>query len=97
MGDTLTKSGQDYLRFSKAALGVWFNGEAQVFIRKFEFDGRVEFEEIPNIPKYGQRVEDVGKYKRRDLKPTHNLKPQFRAIRYYLAAPDFVTIKSAIL
>ncbi len=77
---------QDYLRFSKAALGVWFNGEAQVFIRKFEFDGRVEFEEIPNIPKYGQRVEDVGKYKRRDLKPTHNLKPQFRAIRYYLAA-----------
>ncbi len=77
---------QDYLRFSKASLGVWFNGEAQVFIRKFESNGRVEFEEIPNIPKYGQRVEDVGKYKRKDLEPTHNLKPQFKAIRYYLAA-----------
>jgi len=77
---------QDYLRFSKASLGVWFNGEAQVFIRKFESNGRVEFEEIPNIPKFGQRVEDVGKYKRKDLEPTHNLKPQFKAIRYYLAA-----------
>lgn len=77
---------QDYLRFSRASLGVWFNGEAQVFIRKFESNGRVEFEEIPNIPKYGQRVEDIGKYKRKDLQPTHNLKPQFKAIRYYLAA-----------
>ena len=77
---------QDYLRFSRAALGVWFNGEAQVFIRKFEHKGRVEFEEIPNIPKYGQRIEDIGKYKRKDLKPTHNLKPQFKAIRFYLAA-----------
>lgn len=77
---------QDYLRFSRANLGVWFNGEAQVFIRKFESNGLVEFEEIPNIPKYGQRVEDIGKYKRKDLQPTHNLKPQFRAIRYYLAA-----------
>lgn len=77
---------QDYLRFSRASLGVWFNGEAQVFIRKFESKGRVEFEEIPNIPKFGQRVEDIGKYKRRDLQPTHNLKPQFKAIRYYLAA-----------
>lgn len=77
---------QDYLRFSRASLGVWFNGEAQVFIRKYESNGRVEFEEIPNIPKFGQRVEDIGKYKRRDLQSTHNLKPQFKAIRYYLAA-----------
>ena len=41
---------QDYLRFSKAFLGVWFNGEERLFLRKIEKAGRVDFEEIPNIP-----------------------------------------------
>jgi type I restriction enzyme M protein len=44
---------QDYLRLSKAQLGVWFNGEERLFLRKIESDGRVDFEEIPNIPKFG--------------------------------------------
>ena len=77
---------QDYLRFSKAFLGVWFNGEERLFLRKREKSGRVEFEEIPNIPQYKQRVEDVGKFKRKDLKTTHNLKAAFKAVRNYLAA-----------
>jgi type I restriction enzyme M protein len=77
---------QDYLRFSKAFLGVWFNGEERFFLRKVEKSGRIEFEEIPNIPQYGQRVEDIGKFKRKDLKPTHNLKSTFKAIRNHLAA-----------
>jgi type I restriction enzyme M protein len=77
---------EDYLRFSKAFLGVWFNGEERLFLRKFEKDGRVEFREIPNIPLYGQRVEDIGKFKRKDLNPTHNLKSTFKAIRNHLAA-----------
>lgn len=78
---------QDYLRFSKAYLGVWFNGNERFFIRKIETKkGIIEFEEIPNIPQYGQRVEDIGKFKRKDLKPTHNLKTTFKAIRNHLAA-----------
>lgn len=40
---------QDYLRFSKAFLGVWFNGDERLFLRKVEKDGRIEFEEIPKI------------------------------------------------
>ncbi len=56
------------------------------FLRKFEQQGRVLFEEIPNIPKSGERVEDVGLYKRSDLKPTENLKPVFKSIRNFLAA-----------
>ena len=39
---------EDYLRFSKAGLGVWFNGEERLFLRKFEKGGRIEFQEIPN-------------------------------------------------
>ncbi|MCF7825627.1 MAG: N-6 DNA methylase [Candidatus Marinimicrobia bacterium] len=76
---------QDYLRFSKAPLGVWFNGEERLFLKKLEKSGRIDFEEVPNIPKYGQRIEDVGKYKRKDLKKATNLKSVFRAMRNYLA------------
>lgn len=77
---------EDYLRFSKAYLGVWFNGEERLYLQKIEKDGRILFEEIPNIPRYGERVEDIGKFKRKDLKPAENLKPTFKTIRNYLAA-----------
>lgn len=77
---------EDYLRFSKAYLGVWFNGEERLYLQKIEKDGKVIFEEIPNIPRFGERVEDIGKFKRKDLRPADNLKPTFKAIRNYLAA-----------
>ncbi len=77
---------QDYLRFSKAYLGVWFNGEERLYLHKIEKEGKTFFEEIPNIPRYGERLEDIGKFKRKDLKPAENLKPTFKTIRNYLAA-----------
>ncbi|MDD5547825.1 MAG: N-6 DNA methylase [Candidatus Pacebacteria bacterium] len=88
---------QDYLRFSKAFLGVWFNGDERLFLRKIEKNGRIEFEEIPNIPQYGQRVEDIGKFKRKDLKPTHNLKATFKAIRNHLAANTVGATRDEVL
>ncbi len=88
---------KDYLRFSSAYLGVWFNGEERVFLRKIYKSGRVEFENIPNIPVFNQRVEDIGKYKRKDLKPTHNLKTTFKAIRNYLAANTVGATRDEVL
>jgi type I restriction enzyme M protein len=88
---------QDYLRFSKASLGVWFNGEERLFLRKIEKEGKIYFEEIPNIPKFGQRVEDVGKFRRKDLKPTHNLKATFKAIRNHLAANTVGATRDEVL
>ena len=41
---------QDYLRFCRAQLGIWFNGDERLYLRKYEKDGLVMFEEIPNIP-----------------------------------------------
>jgi type I restriction enzyme M protein len=76
---------QDYLRLSKAKLGVWFNGEERLFLKKIEQNGEVLFEEIPNIPKKGQRLEDIGKFKRKDLQIPHNLKLVFKTIRNHLA------------
>lgn len=88
---------EDYLRFCKAQMGVWFNGEERFFIRKYEKDGKVMFSEIPNIPQYGQRLEDIGKFKRCDLKPTHNLKAVFRAIRNHLAANTVGATRDEVL
>jgi len=34
---------QDYLRFSKSYLGVWFNGEERLFLRKIEEAGKIKF------------------------------------------------------
>lgn len=77
---------EDYLRLSKANLGVWFNGSERLFLRKIEKGGQVIFDEIPNIPKAHQRIEDIGQFKRKDLKPTHHFKTIFKSIRNHLAA-----------
>ena len=77
---------EDYLRFSTSRIGVWFNGNEKLFLKKNETKGKIYFEEIPNIPKYGERLEDVGLYKRKDLLIAHNLKSVFRTMRNYLAA-----------
>ena len=77
---------KDYLRFSTAEVGVWFNGNERLYLRKIEKDGLVDFYEIPNIPRYGQRVDDIGLFERKDLIPATNLKATFRTIRNYLAA-----------
>ncbi|MDR1544755.1 MAG: N-6 DNA methylase, partial [Prevotellaceae bacterium] len=89
---------ENYLTLSKAYLGVWFNGDERFFIRKFVKDnGEIYFKEIPNIPKFGQRVEDIGLYKRQDLKPTHNLKAIFKSIRNHLAANTVGATRDEVL
>jgi len=88
---------EDYLRLSRASLGVWFNGEERLFLRKFEKSGKVIFEEIPNIPLVNQRVEDIGKFKKKELKPTHNLKAIFKSIRNHLAANTIGATRDEVL
>lgn len=89
---------KNYMTLSKACLGVWFNGEERFYLYKQNTEnGRVLFSEIPNIPKYGERLEDIGKFKRSDLKTTHNLKSTFKAIRNYLAANAIGATRDEIL
>lgn len=89
---------ENYLTLSSAHLGVWFNGEERLFIRKFvKPNGEVYFEEIPNIPKYNQRLEDIGQFKRSDLQPTHNLKSIFKSIRNHLAANTVGATRDEVL
>lgn len=89
---------ENYLTLSKANLGVWFNGDERFYLFKQNTDdGRVLFKEIPNIPKFGERLEDIGAIKREDLIVTHNLKSTFKAIRNYLAANAIGATRDEIL
>ncbi|MFY9227944.1 MAG: N-6 DNA methylase [Candidatus Microsaccharimonas sp.] len=88
---------EDYLRLSKAKLGVWFNGDERFFLKKIEKNGTVLFEEIPNIPQFGQRLEDIGYFLRKDLRAAHNLKVIFRAIRSHLAGNAVGTTRDEVL
>jgi type I restriction enzyme M protein len=75
-----------YLEMSPAIIGAWFNGESHAYIQKVRHrDGHIEWKPLPNIPRKGQRVEDIGLYKRKDLKKPSNLKAVFRDIRNHLA------------
>jgi type I restriction enzyme M protein len=74
-----------YMEMSPAELGVWFNGDDHVYLRKIVKKGRREYQELPNIPRFGQRVEDIGLFKRKDLVRPSNLKAVFRDLRNHLA------------
>ncbi len=75
-----------YLDMSPAEIGVWFNGEDHAYLRKVHRKGGGRtYEELPNIPRLGQRVEDIGKFRRADLRAPSNLKAVFRDIRNHLA------------
>lgn len=73
-----------YLKFCEATIGIWYNGVESVYIKKTEKSGNIYFEEIAAIPKYGQKLSEIGLYKRKDLKPTHNLKEIFAEVRGYI-------------
>jgi type I restriction enzyme M protein len=75
-----------YMDMSAAEVGVWFNGDEHLYLHKVHHqDGRRTYEPLPNIPRNGQRIEDIGLYKRKDLKKPSNLKAVFRDLRNKLA------------
>jgi type I restriction enzyme M protein len=75
-----------YLDMSAADIGVWFNGLEHAYLRKvYHKDGRRTYQDLPNIPGYGQRIEDIGLFKRKDLKVPSDLKAVFRDLRNHLA------------
>lgn len=75
-----------YLDMSPAEVGVWFNGDEHLYLWKVHHrDGSRTYTELPNIPRKNQRIEDVGLYKRKELKPPSNLKAVFRDLRNHLA------------
>jgi type I restriction enzyme M protein len=75
-----------YLDMSPAIIGAWFNGDEHLYLHKVHHpDGSRTYRELPNLPRFGQRVGDIGLYKRRDLVPPSNLRAVFRDLRNHLA------------
>ena len=73
----------------RASFPTKFNGRDHgdhVYLRKVtRRDGHRTFEHLPNIPRSGERIEDIGLHLRRDLVRPSNLKAVFRDIRNHLA------------
>jgi type I restriction enzyme M protein len=75
-----------YLTMSHAEIGAWFNGDDHLYLRKrYVSGGEIAFDELPAFPRYGQRLEDIGRYRRKDLLVSQALRPIFRDIRNHLA------------
>lgn len=74
-----------YLEMCPAEIGVWFNGSEHTYLWKVAVKGRTQFVELPNIPRYGQRIQDIGRFRRKDLRAPQNLKAVFKDIRNHLA------------
>ena len=74
-----------YLKFSEAKIGIWYNGIESVYLKKIEESGNIHFEEIPAFPRYKQKLSEIGLFRRKDLKGTHNLKAIFGEIRGHIA------------
>lgn len=77
---------KNYLSLSEANIGIWFNGTHSVYLKKIVKKDGLDFEIISAFPKADEKLEDIGLYKRKDLKPTHNLKSLFKEIRGYIVA-----------
>ena len=75
-----------YMDMSPAEVGVWFNGRSHEYIRKIvKKDGTREYKSISNIPHKGQRIEDIGRFLRKDLDKPSNLKATFKDLHNHLA------------
>ena len=86
-----------YLSMSDAQIGVWYNGSEKLCLLKEISNGKIGFKEIQNFPHYGENIDEIGKHRRKELIPTHNLKAIFKDIRNYFAANNVGSTLDEIL
>ena len=84
------KDGEDqlksYINSTTAEFGVWFNGKDIAYFQYVK-DPRKHLE-IPDIPKYGESLKDIGLYKKKDLTPASELKTVFETIHNHIYANE---------
>lgn len=73
-----------YMSPTRAPFGVWFNGiQIEHLLSHTEAP---YFRPIPDIPKFGQSLDEVGRYKKQDLEPATELRSVFESIHNYIFA-----------
>lgn len=84
------KDGEDqlksYINSTTAEFGIWFNGKDIAYFQYVK-DPRKHLE-IPDIPKYGESLKDIGLYKKKDLVQASELKTVFETIHNYIYANE---------
>lgn len=91
-----TRQLESYLAMSEAEIGVMFNGEDSIYLHKVITKQGISFERIPSIPKRGEKLHEIGLYRKDQLEPTHNLKSIFSEIRGWIVANGNITRDSEI-
>ncbi|TXJ20247.1 hypothetical protein EPJ79_03605 [Brachyspira aalborgi] len=86
-----TRQLEIYMSLSDSEIGIMFNGVDSIYLRKIRNENGDVFERIPAIPKYGEKLDEIGLYKKSNLIPTHNLKSIFREIRGWIVANGNIT------
>jgi type I restriction enzyme M protein len=67
-------------------IGVWYNGLEHLYLRKIPGEKAAwDWKEIPDLPRKGQSVDDIGLFKRSSLQSPQTLIAEFKDIRNYLA------------
>lgn len=86
-----TRQLEIYMSLSDSEIGIMFNGVDSIYLRKIRNENVDVFERIPAIPKYGEKLDEIGLYKKSNLIPTHNLKSIFKEIRGWIVANGNIT------
>ncbi len=86
-----------YMTLSSAELGVWTDGSVRQFFRKVTTPTGITFEQIPSLPRFGETVNSIGKYLRKNLARPINLSTTFRALRNHLAVNAVGTTRDEAL
>ena len=77
---------KSYMAPTKAEFGIWFNGSEMIFVQS---TGTEPFwRSIPDIPKKGETLEEIGLYYKKDLVPATNVKSIFEACHNYVYANE---------
>lgn len=69
-----------YMSASSAHWGVWTNGDEIEYLYKNLKTGEIKRDYVYQIPKCGERFEDIGRITKKGLKPASNLKLIFRRL-----------------
>lgn len=77
---------QTYCNNTTAEFGIWFNGKDAVFQHRRREPH--QFEDIPDIPRRGETLEDVGFFRKSDLVPATELKSVFETIHNHIYANE---------
>ncbi len=77
---------KSYINSTTAEFGIWFNGKDIAYFQ-YSKDPRKHLE-IPDIPKYGESLEEIGLYKKKDLVQAAELKTVFETIHNHIYANE---------